>query len=406
LDAARPGPTSASERIDSIDVLRGFALLGILVMNIQGFSMVGAAYMNPTAFGDLTGANGWVWALSHVFADQKFMTLFSALFGAGIVMMWERSEAAGRSSTGLHYRRTFWLMVVGAAHAYLLWYGDVLFVYAVCSLWVFWFRKWSPRGLTIAGSLVLLVSPALYLATGLSMPSWPQESIAGFMQTWQPGAAAIAAEVADMQGGWTDQMSSRVPHAIGMHTGALLAWALWRAGGLMLLGMALFKVGFFSAKLSDRVYRRLFVTGMTLGIPIIVLGIRANFAADWRMQQMFFGSSYNYFGSLLVSVAYASAIMLMCRNAVWVSFQRGMGAVGRMALTNYLLQTIICTTIFYGHGLGLFGEVERTGQVLVVAAVWAFQIPFSLWWLERFRFGPFEWLWRSLSYLKLQPMRS
>ena len=140
-------------------------------------------------------------------------------------------------------------------------------------------------------------------------------------------------------------------------------------------------------------------------MPLIAFGIQQNFAADWDVSRFFLGSLYNYFGSLPVSLAYASAIMLMCRRGTWVFLQRSFAAVGRMALTNYFAQTIICTTIFYGHGLGYFGEVDRVGQIIIVLGVWLFQIPFSLWWLESFRFGPFEWLWRSLSYLTFQPMR-
>lgn len=124
------GPVAPSERIVSLDVLRGFAVLGILIMNIQSYAMPGAAYFNPMAYGDLTGLNKWVWILSHIFADQKFMTLFSILFGAGIVLMTGKVEARGQRSAGLHYRRTFWLFIIGMMHAYLLWHGDILVTYA------------------------------------------------------------------------------------------------------------------------------------------------------------------------------------------------------------------------------------------------------------------------------------
>ena len=399
------GPVTDSGRIESIDVLRGFALLGILVMNIQGFSMIGAAYLNPAAYGDLSGANWWVWVLSHLFADQKFMTLFSVLFGAGIVMMWERAEATGRKSTGLHYRRTLWLLVFGLIHAYLLWSGDILFLYAICASWVYWLRRASPKVLTIVGSLVLMVSPVLYLAAGSTMPSWPTQDLIALTESWAPGYEAVTREVGNFQGSWGQQMESRVQLALGLQREALPFWGFWRASGLMLLGMALFKVGFLRAGLSNGLYRRLLLGGLVFGLPLIAFGIQQNFAADWDVSRFFLGSLYNYFGSLPVSLAYASAIMLMCRRGTWVFLQRSFAAVGRMALTNYFAQTIICTTIFYGHGLGYFGEVDRVGQIIIVLGVWLFQIPFSLWWLERFRFGPFEWLWRSLSYLTFQPMR-
>ncbi len=397
-------PVAENERIDSLDVVRGFALLGILVMNIQSFSMPAAAYMNPTAYGDLSGANLWVWILSHIFADQKFMTIFSALFGAGIVLMWERAEATGRQSTGLHYRRTFWLMIFGLIHSYLMWAGDILFLYSICSLWVFWMKRRSPRTLIVVGMLVLLVSPALYALAAWSMPNWPPEAVEGMAVGWSPSAEANAATVANFQGGFRDQMRSRVPDAIGLHTAAFAFWGIWRASGLMLIGMALFKLGFFSAGLPASIYRRCIAVGAVIGLPLVAFGIYANFARDWELSRMFVGSQYNYFGSLLVSLAYVAAVMLVCKNAVWPVLTRALSAVGRMALTNYLLQTILATTIFYGHGLGYFGEVSRVGQVGVVVLIWTLQVPFSIWWLGRFRFGPFEWVWRSLSYMKLQPI--
>ena len=399
----RLAPVAAPERINSLDVLRGFALLDILVMNIQMFAMVGAAYMNPTAYGDLTGANFWVWYLSHLFFDQKFMTLFSALFGAGIVLMWQRAEAAGRPATGLHYRRTFWLMVFGAIHAYGVWAGDILFVYGVCSLWVFWLKRRSPKALIIIGMILLMVSPPLLLAGGLSVPAWPQEAVDEMMVAWQPTPEQVAEEVANYQGGWSDQLRSRVPAAVGLHTGALLFWAFWRVSGLMIIGMALFKIGFFSAELSDRTYKRCIAVSI-LGLPILVYSVQQSFASGWGIQWFFFAMVYNYFASLLVSLGYASAIMLICKHGVLSRVTSALANVGRMALSNYLLHTIVATTIFYGHGFGYFGQVSRVGQILIVFGIWAFQIPFSAWWLGRFRFGPFEWLWRTLAYMKLQPM--
>tara|TARA_B100001245_G_scaffold73170_1_gene51859 strand:- start:649 stop:1023 length:375 start_codon:yes stop_codon:yes gene_type:complete len=122
------------------------------------------------------------------------------------------------------------------------------------------------------------------------------------------------------------------------------------------------------------------------------------------MERFFFSGVYNYFASLLISLGYASGIMLICKHGLLTKVTSGLANVGRMALTNYLLHTIIATTIFYGHGLGYFGQVSRVGQILIVSGIWAFQIPFSAWWLKRFQFGPFEWLWRSLSYMKQQPL--
>lgn len=399
-------PVTEMERIVSLDVLRGFAVLGILVMNIQMFSMIMAAYVNPTAYGNLEGANYLVWFLSHVLTDQKFMTIFSMLFGAGIVLMWQRAERSGRKVTGLHYRRMFWLLVFGLAHAYLLWVGDILFLYGFCGLFVFWFRRFRPWLLILIGLLVISVAATLSLLVGLSLPYWPPEQVEEMVrQGWRPGPEIVAETVGNYQGGWTDQMRSRVPEALSTQIGGFLFWGIWRAGGLMLIGMALFKLGVFSAARSRGFYLTLIGLAAFVGIPIVVYGALRNFAAGWDMSRMFFGGLYNYWASLLVSLGWVGMIMLACQAKRCLPFTRPLAAVGRMAFTNYILQTLICTTLFYGHGFGLYGQVSRVGQILIVFAVWAFLIPFSVIWLRHFRFGPLEWLWRTLSYMKVQPMR-
>ena len=179
-------PVAPSQRIVAIDVLRGFALLGILIINIQAFSMPVAAYFNPTAYGDLTGANRWVWVLSHIFADQKFMTIFSLLFGAGIILLTTRLEERGQSAWKIHYRRTFWLLVFGLVHAYLFWLGDILVLYAVCALVVYWFRRLSPRWMVAAGLVSLAVPAVMVWFGGATMAYWPPEVYAEMAADWQP----------------------------------------------------------------------------------------------------------------------------------------------------------------------------------------------------------------------------
>jgi uncharacterized membrane protein YeiB len=160
-DTSAAHPTSSSQRLASLDVLRGFALLGILIMNIQGFAMISAAYSNPSLHMDLSGLNWWVWALSHAFADMKFMAIFSILFGAGIILATKRRDAAGRSSFAFFYRRNGWLLMFGVIHAYLIWFGDILVAYAVAAFVVFWFRGFRVRWLFLTGVIMLSVAPAL-----------------------------------------------------------------------------------------------------------------------------------------------------------------------------------------------------------------------------------------------------
>jgi uncharacterized protein len=399
-------PTAPSERIISIDVLRGFAVLGILVMNIQIFAMIEASYLNPTAYGDLTGINKWVSVLSHVLADQKLMTIFSILFGAGIVLMTSRIEVKGGSAVGLHYRRTLWLIIIGIMHAYLLWYGDILVAYGLCALIVFFFRKLSPKWLLPIGILTISVASLIFLFFGWSLQYWPTEAYQNVLNGWKPAAEIISHEVSTYQSGWLEQMAHRVPTALKYETFIFLILFAWRAGGLMLVGMALFKWGLLTAQRSKRFYSMLMTAGFGLGLPVVIYGVVRNYQTDWLLDySMFLGSQFNYWGSILIALGYISTVMLICKSMRFEKLTRRFAAVGRMALTNYLLQTVICTTIFYGHGLGFFGQVERSGQILIVFGVWIFQLLASPIWLRNFLFGPAEWLWRSLTYLRLQPFR-
>ena len=205
----QPGPVVQTERIPTLDVMRGFALLGILLMNIQSFSMIYAAYFNPASYGDLTGVHLWVWILSHLLADQKFMTLFSMLFGAGIVLMAERAEARGRRPAGLHYRRMLILILLGAIHAYLVWYGDILVVYGMSGLvvYLFWRRSW--KTLLVMGVLMLSVSSSLYFLAGASLPQWPEEIREGFVHTWDPPPESDVERLGQVMvvlGVWTVQL--------------------------------------------------------------------------------------------------------------------------------------------------------------------------------------------------------
>ncbi|MCP3962233.1 MAG: DUF418 domain-containing protein [bacterium] len=399
-------PVSESQRIVSLDVLRGFALLGILTMNVGAFSMPAAAYFAPTVYGDLTGLNGWIWRLTHLLADMKFMAIFSMLFGAGIVLMTQRAESRGKPATGLHYRRMGWLIVFGLLHAHLLWYGDILYWYGMCGLVVFLFRKLSPKWLIVLGFLSISVSSGIMLAAGASSGHWPPQVLEEVVKELKPPPEAMAEEVGAYQGDWLEQMSERVPKSLEMETSTFLVWAAWRVSGLMLLGMALFKLGVFGGERSRRFYATLIAVAVAVGIPVIAYGIHWNFATAWEAPGFFFfGSQFNYWASILVSLGWVGVVMMACKTTSLSVLLRPFAAIGRTAFTNYILQTVICTTIFYGHGLGLFGQVERSGQAAIVVAVWVFQLIVSPLWLRHFRFGPLEWVWRSLVYLKRQPFK-
>ncbi|MGQ0534472.1 MAG: DUF418 domain-containing protein [Methanobacteriota archaeon] len=399
-------PAHGRERIDALDVLRGFALLGILVMNVQAFSMPIAAYFNPTVYGSLEAADGVVWLLGHLLVDQKFITLFSLLFGAGVLLFCDRIEARGGRSGPLHYRRMGWLLVIGLAHAYLLWYGDVLAIYAVCALLLYPLRKRSPRALALAGLALIAVVPVIFTAMGATFSAWPADLRHEVANDWAPDEATLAAELAAYRGGWLEQMAHRVPESLAIHTMFFATWLFWRTTGLMLLGMAFLKWGVLSAARSRSFYARLAVAGYAIGLPVVAVGVLQNFAHGWMVEySMFFGFQFNYWGSLAVAAGHLGLVMLVATSGALPWVRRRLSEVGRTAFTNYLLQTLVATTIFYGHGFGLFGEVSRTGQIGIFAAIVVAEVALSAWWLARFRFGPFEWAWRSLTYLRLQPIR-
>ena len=399
------GPVTGAARIDAIDVLRGVALLGILLMNVQSFAMPQAAYFNPTAYGDLEGANLYVWVAGRMLADQKFLAIFSMLFGAGIVLMAGRAEARGGARRA-HYRRMGWLLVIGLLHAHLLWPGDILFLYAVCGMLVYPLRRQPAGRLLVLGAVVLAAGSAISVASGLSFPYWPEAERAAFTaDTWRPPPAMIDAELAAWRGGWLDQQPVRSAGAFEFETFTLIFWGVWRAGGLMLIGMAFFKWGVFGAERPPRFYAALIAAAVAVGLPLQAYGIALDFARGWAVWSFFLGAQFIYWPGIAVSLGYVGVVMLACRTAARRRLSRPLAAVGRTALTNYLLQTLLCTTIFYGHGLGWFGSVDRVGQLGVAAAVWAAQLVASPLWLRRFRFGPAEWAWRWLTYGVRPPLR-
>ena len=392
-------------RIEAIDLLRGVAVLGILLLNIQSFSMIESAYFNPTAYGDFNGVNSWVWGLSRLFADQKFMTLFSVLFGAGIVLMSESAQAAGRRPGLAHYRRMAVLLVVGLLHAYLLWYGDILTFYALCGMLVYVARRWRPGVLFGLGLPFLMVPFLIFAAVQYFLPEFGPEMRQEFEQSWSPDAEAVEEEIGIYRGSYWGQMEHRARTVFELHFFVLFIWFGWRVSGLMMIGMALFKWRVLGAYRSPKFYRRLLVLGCLTGFLVEGAGMLYLARKDWELEAMIPGMQFNYWASLFTAAGYLGAVMLWHQSGAGQWLREKLSKVGRMAFTNYLAQTAICTTIFYGHGLGLFGSVERWQQLLLVFAIWAVQIAWSAWWLQRFRYGPLEWLWRCATYLRLIPLR-
>ncbi len=424
-----PAPIRSSERFQSMDTLRGVAVLGILVMNIYAFAMPFAAYSNPLAMGGTDPLNMGTWFVTHILFDQKFLSIFAMLYGAGMVMMTDRAEAKGAKITRVFYRRSFWLLVIGILHGYLIWVGDILFAYAAIGMLMFLLRKRSPTTLIVIGVLMLpmanvlgalggaytieLRDQAIELEARQAAGDELTDSELAKIKEWNLSAAFMAPDAEDIQrdidayrGTYADALEYRIPVIAMLQTQGTFFYLLWRAGGLMLIGMALMKLGVLKAQRSSRFYRNMMLLGYGIGLPIMAFSAIDLYNHDFDGLYAFkTGMISNYWGSIFVALGHVGLVMSLVRAGALVALQKRFAAVGRMAFTNYLMHSLVMTTIFYGHGFNLYTEVPRFYQMGFVVALIGLQLLYSPWWLQRFRFGPAEWLWRSMTYWRLQPMR-
>lgn len=424
-------PVKKAERVASLDILRGIAVLGILMMNITAFGLLPQAYLNPLVEGGAAGADRVAYAIISVGFEGTMRGIFSLLFGASIVLLTDRMERAGAGimAAEVHFRRMTWMLIFGIVHwTLLLWWGEILFNYAICGLLLFTVRKLPPRLLLAAVALLLVVSAGFQLRH--------------YHKTVESKAAAASAQLAKASGArlttdqteaiekWQERLGEVMPDAEerakvrGWHTGSYLAavggqlgmsyemqwthapvWLLLDMIPFMLFGMALLRLGILGAAAPPRTYALMALGGYAVGLPLgwFELGLLTTgnfdpvaFAAADRSYQL---------SRLAMVIGHLGLALLVIRAGLFGFAQRVLAAVGQMALSNYLAQTIICTALFYGFGFGLFGEFRRHELYYVVAAIWIAELIWSPIWLRYYRFGPFEWAWRSLTYWKLQPMR-
>lgn len=394
---AKTAPVSAGDRYESLDVLRGVAVMGILMVNAAFFFMYWGVQSYPPAHMSVDGANGLAWLGMHVFFELKFVTLFSCMFGAGIMLMVGDEPGA---SLKLHYSRMRWLLAIGLIHGFVFWYGDILTSYAIIGMIAVLFRRMSVLKLLIWGVVGIVLTNALIVVQGWASTLSPQMyEPAPFGPV--PDADTLEMWVGAYQAGF---LESRVFNAIGNAVALLSSLIAFtpRLLGVMLIGMALYKSGFLLARWSAGAYAISAALTLIPGLGALWWSGSAALAAGFTPDTIFTTQSVNAFASLAVAFGYASVIMLICK-APWMKLIRlPFAAAGRMAFTNYLTQTGVM--VFLGVGLGLYGTLERVEQVQIVIAIWIAQLIISPIWLALFRFGPAEWLWRSLSYGKLQPI--
>ncbi len=387
--------------------MRGVTALGILIMNVQLFAMIGAGFGNPYGAAWTDTPNVVTWVAIQIFYGFKDLLIFGMLFGVGISLMDERGVALGRDVTRLHFRRMAVLLMFGLAHAYLIWSGDILYDYAICGGVVFLLRRKSIAFQLIVGAMAYAVPLVLLFVIDSILQGLDPKITADIYSTnFSPTAAQIAAHNALYSAGWIQQMAPRAAEAFTIQVVLFPLGLFWVCGGSMLAGMGLYRSGMFTLRYTTRSYMIMIAIALFLGLPMILYGLQQNFAVNWQAQYSILrGRFYFLAAAPFMALGYISLIMLICRAGVIKWLTSRLAAVGQMALTNYIMQSLICSMLFYGHGFGLVGKVDRIGQMGIVLVVWVFQLIVSPIWLRRYRFGPMEWLWRSLSYGAKQPMR-
>ena len=432
-----PAPVAAKSRVISLDIIRGFALLGILGPNIVVFAWPSAAMYGAEGMGRAAEVMG---AEPHLVANQvshmvvqtfflgKMMLLFSLLFGAGIVMYSRKfptraqcdrcGHDLGGSAEGepcpecdstvraprkltdgaaLWYQRCGWLLIIGLVHAYGLWFGDILVWYATAALgMVWWVRRLSVRWQMVLGTGLYLFGAAVMLLI-MGVMIW----------THHEGKHDIFATIGDelnaYRGGFVPAMVARFWMLLMMHVIMLPFTFFWMASGMFIWGMALTRTGVLTGERSSAFYAKLGVGSLLLGLLLTVGTILLLELPEVELIELLFQATAQLLGAP-ISIGYACLLIWIYKKGLLRPVTTALGAIGRMAMSNYLLQTLLCTTFFYGYGLGYYGEIQYPQLWLVVVSVWAINIVFSLLWLRRFRFGPAEWAWRSLTYFRLQPL--
>jgi len=398
------GPITAGERIDLIDVLRGMALFGILAANIRGFAGPAVAYFNP-----LLVWPGFADRLAQAFIDTfiqgKFITIFSFLFGLGFAVQLTRAEEKGAPFGGFYARRLAILALMGLAHGLYVWFGDILLGYALTGFLLFFFKRRKDKTL-IGWAVVLYFVPIMLMAMGVLAT----ELTGTEMKGPDTSPAEITRQIELFaHGSYAEIRPQIAKDAVANNWGFMPIFAM-QLLALFLLGILAWRHGLFTpTKESIPKYR----TAMILGFAIGITGNVSAVAIKWIIEPPLFPPNP---GSLLVGViqaftivplsaGYVCAVIVICQKPTWRRRLGPFAAVGRTALTNYLLQSVIGTLLFYGYGLGLFGMMGPAWLLVPTVVIFALQVATSNWWLGRFRFGPAEWLWRSLTYGKLQPMK-
>lgn len=399
-----PGPTSSQNRVVALDSLRGFALFGILIANILDFSGVNSPGREWTGLADQA-----VLGFVQFFVSSKFLSLFAMLFGIGFAMQIFRLQQQASDYLWIYGRRLSILMVIGFLHL-LMDPAEVLAIYALCGALLLLFRRFSAKTL-ICWALLVMALPHLHTAL-VSTSFWAEafpESQQASQQVWNAYADEAGVR-ARAEGSLSDVITTNLQFTVSRFTGSWVGY-LW-----MSVPLPLMLVGFLIGR--SRILERandewpLLRKATWYGIGIGIAGTLVSLAlfdwaatVGWNPWLVFAGSFCFVLSACSMAIGYGAGIVLLSQRNIASKLLVSLQAVGRLALTNYLLQTLICTTLFYNHGFGLFGELGPSLVVSIAIVIFLLQIALSQFWNRRYRFGPAEWLWKSLTYGQIQTMR-
>jgi uncharacterized protein len=396
-------PVSSTQRLETLDVLRGFALLGILAMNIRAMAAPMSAYMYPYALFEYEGASRLAYLFTTVVFDLKMMGLFSMLFGAGVLLYANKRTDAGRPPHALWFRRMFILLGIGLLHAYFIWAGDILVPYALCGiLLLWWMRNRTARTLLISSVAMLAVGAVLAVVHWLAWDSMSDADRAAELELMMPTREQALGHVDLMLGSYARFVAESAPGTFLFETMFFVLFFLWRCGGMMLLGMSLYKSGFLDGRLASSTYARVALTATPVGLLLAFIGALELDRVAFAMPIRAVIDLWNYVGAVFTSIGFAATIVWMVKRGALAGLRRRLAAVGQMALSNYLFHSVAASVLFLGWGFGLAGRFDYAAQLLVVVSIWIVQLIVSPIWLRNFRFGPAEWLWRTLTYGRVQ----
>lgn len=421
-------PIKTAERINSLDVIRGIALLGILLMNINGMGLP-FSYSDPTIAGGADGLNLKVWIANSMLFEGTMRGLFTLLFGAGVILLTSRLEksGAGIATADIYYRRILWLLLFGIINVYiLLWNGDILYPYAIFGLMLFPFRNATVKKLLIGAGILISIGILWDISDyhnklhiqkegteiqalkeqGKVLSKEHEETLAEWEKIkTKHTQEEVNKEIEKMHQSYFKVMMAKVESNQFMQTWFPYRIWPWDILSFMLIGMAFFKLRIFHGERTRLFYLIMIITGYLVGLLVNYYETRMVLDSNFDAVVISKADQTYQIGRLFTTMGHVGLFMLFIKSGILKFLQKSLAAVGTMALSNYLTHSIVTSIIFYGDGFSMYGKLQRFELYYIVATIWIFQLIVSPIWLKYFQYGPAEWIWRSLTYQKMQSFR-